>query len=135
MRLNNKELKVVVDEIYKRVSQPVIEANKIITDKIEINDDYTNDCELFDKLEEEGYRIQDQKIKLAQKWRDFNVGNINLGYNPMVKNMRQFYVAARKAETEGLAKYPTKEEIESQIIIAGYSEIPELIAQITAMYQ
>lgn len=135
MRLNNKELKVVVDEIYKRVSQPIVDANKRITDAVEIKDDYTKDCIYYDNLEKDIVALNDRKFELNQKWRDVKVGNINLGYNPLVKNMRQFYVDAKKSELDGLAKYPTKEEIESQVIIAGYSEIPELIAQITAMYQ
>lgn len=135
MRLNNKELKVVVDEIYKRVSQPIIEANKKITDLVVIDDDYTRDCVNYDFFETEIQKLQDLKSELVKKWRDFNVGNTNLGYNPLGSISRQSYSIAKKMETVGIVKYPTKEEIESQIIIAGYSEIPELITQITAMYQ
>lgn len=135
MRLNNKELKVVVDEIYKRVSQPIIEANKKITDLVVIDDDYTRDCVNYDFFENEIQKLQDLKSELVKKWRDFNVGNVNLGYNPLGSTSRQSYSIAKKMEIVGIAKYPTKEEIESQIIIAGYSEIPELITQITAMYQ
>ena len=43
MRLNNKELKVVVDEIYKRVSQPIVDANEKIKQDIVVDDAFIKD--------------------------------------------------------------------------------------------
>ena len=121
MRLNNKELKVVVDEIYKRVSQPIIESNKKITDLVVIDDDYTRDCVNYDFFENEIQKLQDLKAELVKKWRDFKLGDANLGYNPLGSTARQSYSIVKKMEASGVAKYPSKEDIESQIIIAGYS--------------
>lgn len=134
MRLNNKELKVVVDEIYKRVSQPTVDANEKIASSVSIKDEFTDDCNTIDEIDAKIRELNSTKNDIANKWKGKTVnGFIMDSYSPMAR--KSDYVRFMKALDPRLAKYPTKEEIESQIIIAGYSEIPELIAQITAMYQ
>jgi len=132
MRLNNKELKVVVDEIYKRVSQPIADANEKIKESIVVSDDFTRDFGVVTDLLSQINKINEEIGRINEYW--INKVHFSMsGYN-RESSLRQ-YINSVKASSNKLAKYPTKEEIESQIIIAGYSEIPELIAQITAMYQ
>ena len=60
MRLTNKQLEIVVDEIYNRVSKPIIEANNKALEKVTLPEDdlylkdvatYTSIQESIDKLE------------------------------------------------------------------------------------
>lgn len=132
MRLNNKELKVVVDEIYKRVSQPIVVENEKIKDTIIVDDEYVKDFATVTDLLSQVNELND-KIQSINKYWVEKVGISVSGYS-RDGSLRQ-YIQRIKNSSDKLKKYPTKEEIESQIIIAGYSEIPELIAQITAMYQ
>lgn len=132
MRLNNKELKVVVDEIYKRVSQPIVDANEKIKQDIVVDDAFIKDYNLVTDLIAQKNKIDDEIDEISKYWIQKVHFNLS-GYNRKV--VLSQYIDSIKSVSDKLAKYPTKEEIESQIIIAGYSEIPELIAQITAMYQ
>jgi len=133
MRLNNKELKVVVDEIYKRVSQPIVDANEKIKDSIVVDDDYTRDFSIVTDLLSQSDKINEEIQRINKYWIDKKVHFGLSGYNR--EGSLRAYINMVKSSSAKLSKYPTKEEIESQIIIAGYSEIPELIAQIIAMYQ
>lgn len=132
MRLNNKELKVVVDEIYRRVSQPIVDANEKIKDGIVIDDEYTQQFNVVTDLISKRNAIDNEIHKINSYLID-KVGIGVTGYSREI--LLKQYINRVKNGSDKLAKYPTKEDIESQIIIAGYSEIPELIAQITAMYQ
>ena len=132
MRLNNKELKVVVDEIYKRVSQPIIDANEKIKQDIVVDDAFIKDYNVVTDLIAQRAKIDNEIDEISKYWIQKVYLNLS-GYNRKV--VLSQYIDSIKSASDKLAKYPTKEEIESQIIIAGYSEIPELITQITAMYQ
>ena len=132
MRLNNKELRVVVDEIYKRVSQPIVDANEKIKQDIVVDDAFIKDYNVVTDLIAQRDEIDDKIDKISKYWIRKVCFNLS-GYNRKV--VLSQYIDSIKSASDKLAKYPTKEEIESQIIIAGYSEIPELITQITAMYQ
>jgi len=136
MRLNNKELKVVVDEIYKRVSQPTVDKNIKIEESIDIKDSVIEDYEIYQSFQVQIDQLEKLQQEITNKYRNNTVNNYSFGWNPFQKGGDiNNYIKRQKSLDPRLLKYPTKEEIESQIIIAGYSEIPELIAQITAMYQ
>lgn len=134
MRLNNKELKIVVDEIYKKVSLPSIEKNKVIMDGIVYQDEYTKDVEEFNKLMQESNRLRELANVYVNKYymkEDFNGFNFKF---KSVPGCLDEYIKFQKQKCDKLLKYPTKEEIEAKIIISGYSEIPEIIERIIASY-
>lgn len=137
MRLNNKELKIVVDEIFKRVSQPTIDQNFKIEESIEINDEVIADYNLFQELQRQIYELQDLQFNLTEKYRNKVVNGYKFGCFPMQTYSTDIkcYIRKQKSLDNRIKNYPTKEEIKAQIIISGYSEIPELIERITSMYQ
>lgn len=132
MRLNNKELTIVVNEIYERISQPIVDQNNKIKDSIIVEDDYTRDFEMVTELINRKAEIDKEINRIQQYWLE-KIGHSITGYNR--EGLLRTYIDKIRLNSDKLAKYPTKQEIEAKIIIAGYSEIPELIAQITSMYQ
>lgn len=136
MRLNNKELKVVVDEIYKRVSQPTIDKNLKIEESILIKDSVTEDYEIFQSFQVQIDQLEKLQQEITNKYRNNTINSYSFGWSPFHKDGEiNNYIRKQKSLDTRLAKYPTKEEIESQIIISGYSEIPELIERITSLYR
>lgn len=132
MRLNNKELGVVVDEIYKKVSQPIVDENDKIKENIVVDDEYTRDFAIVTDLISQIHKINDEISRMNDHWvRKVNIGLSGYNRDGTLKQ----YISKVKSSSDKLAKYPTKEEIESQIIISGYSEIPELISRIVDMYK
>lgn len=134
MKLNNKELKIVVDEIYKRVSLPIIEKNNAILESTVYADEYTKDVEEYERLILEANKLRDLANSIISKY--YNLSEFN-GYSFKYKNVPgclKDYINFQKQKNTKILKYPTKEEIEAKIIISGYSEIPTLIDQIVALY-
>ena len=131
MRLNSKELKVVVDEIFNRVSFPIVQENEKLMESIIIEDEYTKDYQTVTELQNKINELQDVIYNLNKKWIDKSTIGLT-GYQR--ENLLKRYISVERSKDPRIKKYPSHSEIEAKIIISGYSEIPELIDQICSMY-
>lgn len=137
MKLTQKQQEIIIDEIYKQVSEPIIEANNRALESVEINenDQYLLDCAEYDKLEKEVERIEDLKRGLVNKYYNKTINGFEFTYSPVSKNNRSQYIKHLKKSLVVLAEYPSKKDIEKDLILSGNKDIPELISAIVAKYK
>lgn len=132
MRLTNKQLEIVVDEIYNRVSKPAIEANnKAIEGVILPEDDlYLKDLSTYNSIQESIDKLEKIKDNLEKKWKGKTHNNYEFSqysYDIFRESEIDKYTYHIKKQNVALAEFPSRNEIEKQIILAGNKDIPELI--------
>ena len=132
MRLTNKQLEIVVDEIYNRVSKPIIEANnKALEDVILPEDDlYLKDVATYNSVQESIDKLEKIKDNLEEKWKGKTYNDYEFSeyaYRIFRENQIDEYTHHIKKQNVVLAEFPSRNEIEKQIILAGNKDIPELI--------
>jgi hypothetical protein len=137
MRLTNRQQEIIIDEIYKQVSEPIIEANNKALDSVKINenDQYLLDCAEYDRLEKEENRIESLKKDLANKYYQKTFNGFEFGYSPMYKGNRAEYINYLKSSQVILLDTISKTDIEKELILAGNKDIPELIETIVAKFK
>lgn len=128
MKLTNKQLDIVVDEIYNQVSKPIMEANNKAFDAVKI--DETKDQYLTDKIEyaalsDSIQKLEDQRDFLEKKYYKKEFNGYNFKWYPF--NDVDDYIKYQKSKLVKTKEYPSKNDIEKQVILAGNKEIPELI--------
>ena len=130
-KLSATERDVIIDEIYEQVSIPIIEANEKLIEnaKYDKNLPYFKDVEKYNKLKEERAEITEKMDKIEAKYNHASIGGFKLHYyNPMGQS--ENVISHLKLENVTLAKYPTKQDIQKEIILSGNKDIPELIETI-----
>ena len=134
MRLTNRQQEVIIDEIYKQVSEPIIEANNKLLESVKINenDQYLLDCAEYDRLEKEENRIENLKKDLANKYYQKTFNGFEFNYSPIYKDSRDKYINYLKSSQVVLLDTISKKDIEKELILAGNKDIPELIETIVA---
>lgn len=141
MRLNNKELKIVIDEIYSQVSEPIIAKNNKLLEnaKYDKNDAFLKDVELHKMLTESKKNIEEQISQIESKYTDdvvFENGyECKHKYRNFYSDSIKQYIDYLKQKSCVLAKYPTKDEIEKQIILAENGNISELISKLVEKFK
>ena len=126
MRMNNKTMQIVVDEIYKQVSEPIIENNKVIIEGfVPKKTQYHKDCEKYNTLKEEIKELEKQCTALKNKYQNKTVNGYKFSYwdNPFNNIELKNYEVSQAP----VKKYPSKDDIEKEIILAGNKDIPALI--------
>jgi hypothetical protein len=132
MRLTNKQLEIVVDEIYNRVSKPIIEANNKALEKVILPDDdlFLKDVATYTSIQESIDKLEKIKDNLAGKWKgktyndyEFSSWSYDNFRESVINNYKEFI----KRQYVALAEAPSHEDIEKQVILAGNKDIPELI--------
>ena len=126
MRMNNKTMQIVVDEIYKQVSEPIIENNKVIIEGfVPKKTQYHKDCEKYNTLKEEIKELEKQCTALKNKYQNKTVNGYKFSYwdNPFNNIELKNYEVSQAP----VKKYPSKSDIEKEIILAGNKDIPALI--------
>lgn len=136
MKLTNKQISIVIDEIYNQVSLPIIEENNSKIDSVILKkDSYMKDYEKVVELKKQIEKIEENITKLENKYskkiiNDFEFPNwISDVFSPRIFDK---YTKFLKKSFVILKKYPSKEEIEKEIILAGNKDIPELISNLVA---
>lgn len=136
MRLTNRQQEIIIDEIYKQVSKPIIEANNKALDSVKINenDQYLLDCAEYDRLEKEENRIENLKKDLANKYYQKTFNGFEFNYSPMHKGNRVEYIDYLKSSQVVLLDTISKKDIEKELILAGNKDIPELIEAVVTKF-
>lgn len=132
MRLTNKQLEIVVEEIYNRVSKPVIENNNKVLEEVILPEDdlYLKDVATYSNVQESIDKLEKIKDSLEEKWKDktYNDYAFNkYSYELFGKNQINKYKDFIRKQKVILADYPSHKEIEKQVILSGNKDIPELI--------
>lgn len=133
MRLTNKQLDIIVDEIYKQVSVPIMKKNEKLVKEVKLpkNDQYLKDQKIYEDLQIQIDRLADKQDEIIGKYRRKSYNDFEFGYSPMQQRLQ--YVTHLKWSKVTLAEYPSKTDIEKQVILSGNSDIPELIKQVVTL--
>lgn len=145
MRLSNKQLEIVVNEIYEQVSKPIIKANKEAIDKVELDiekDEYLQDYESWkllqskiNDLNNEITNLGQQQKELANKYKDKEYNGFRFStWTSDIFNHSNKYIKYMKEKQVNIKSYPTIIDIEKQVILAGNKDIPNLIEQIVTKF-
>lgn len=132
MRLTNKQLEIVVDEIYNRVSKPIIEANNKALEKVTLPEDdlYLKDVATYTSIQESIDKLEKIKDNLEDKWKGKTHNNYEFSaytYTMFTSGQIDGYIYHIKKQNVVLAEIPSHKDIEKQVILAGNKDIPELI--------
>lgn len=134
MRMNQKTMQIVVDEIYNQVSVPAIEANNKALEGVKVkSDQYQKDREKYLKLQEHRDNIANEMDELERPYERNNTFN---GYEfrswsrPFDSDDYDNYIKHCKKQLVVLKDIPSKTDIEREIILAGNKDIPALIETI-----
>jgi hypothetical protein len=140
MRLTNKQLEIVVDEIYNRVSKPIIEANNKALEEVILPEDdlYLKDVATYNSIQESIDKLEKIKDNLDEKWKgktyndyEFSSYSYNMFRSGQIDDYKKFI----KKQSVVLADFPSRKDIEKQVILAGNKNIPELIETIIKSLQ
>jgi len=139
MRLTNKQLEIIVNEIYEQVSIPIIKTNEEAINKIKIdieNDEYLKDSEKFNQLQKKIDKLKSEQDILIRKYlnKHYNGFYIAALYNNVFKNTGK-YIKYLKEKAVGIKTYPNLKEIEKQVILTGNKDIPVLIEQMVSKFK
>jgi len=140
MRLTNKQLEIVVDEIYNRVSNPIIEANNKALEKVTLPDDdlFLKDVATYTSIQESIDKLEKIKDNLEEKWKDVTYNDFDFsswGYDNFREKYINDYKKFIKKQNVVLAEAPSHKDIEKQVILAGNKDIPELIETVIKSLQ
>jgi hypothetical protein len=137
MRLTKRQQEIIIDEIYKQVSEPIIAANNKTLEAVKINenDQYLLDCIEYDRLEKEESKIENLKRDLENKYYKKTFNGFEFDYSPMYNSRRSEYTKYLKKSQVVLLDTVSKEDIEKELILAGNKDIPELIKTIIAKFK
>ena len=110
--LTNKQLEIVVDEIFEQVSRPIIDENKKAFDSVKIDetkDEYLTDHAKYKQLQEKIDILEEEKSKLFDKYyrKDFN--KFYFDYSPF--NRKDDYVKSLKSGLVKTKKYLAHDEL------------------------
>ena len=134
MRMNAKTMQIVVDEIYKQVSEPIIEANNKALDGIKVKpDQYIKDREKYLKLKEQRDdidKLMDELEKPYERNNTFNGYEFRSWSHPFGLDDYEKYIKHCKSQQVILKEVPSKDDIEKEIILAGNKDIPALIEMV-----
>ena len=123
MRMNNKTMQIVVDEIYNQVSKPIIEANNKLVESADIDDLYTRDYKKCQKLYKKIYEINKEIEELKENYRYKVFKGFKFDYDAFCTSNYNRYIESQL----DLQNFPSKSDIEKEIILAGNKDIPALI--------
>jgi len=139
MRLTNKQLEIVVDEIYNQVSKPIIKANNKALNSIVIEeDDYLKDRKEYLKLKNKISKLEkeiDNLEKLYCRGTTYNGYEFKSWSRPFGDSEYDDYLNFHKKSSVILAEFPTKDDIERQVILAGNKDIPAIIEAIVSKFK
>lgn len=132
MRLTNKQLEIVVDEIYNRVSKPIIEANNKALEKVILPDDdlFLKDVATYTSIQESIDKLEKIKDNLEGKWKGKTYNDYEFSeytYRIFRENQIDEYTHHIKKQNIVIAEFPSHKDIEKQVILAGNKDISELI--------
>lgn len=129
-KLSVKERDIVVDEIYSQVSNPIIEENKRLLEEAEYdnNHPYLKDLAQYEMLEDKIKKLKAELEVIEKRWRHASIEGFKLGYTPMYRTNK--FIEFLKLKNVTLLEYPSKKDIEKEVILAGNSDIPSLIETI-----
>lgn len=139
MRLTNRQQEIIIDEIYKQVSEPIIEANNKALENAKIKQDqYQKDREKYLALQEKKNLLEKEMDKLEkpyEKGATFNGYKFSSWSCPFYEDNYNNYIKHCKKQLVVMAEYPSKQNIEKELILAGNKDIPELIETIVAKFK
>ena len=127
--LTNKQLEIVVDEIFDKVSQPIIDKNKKQLEAVELPKfQYFKDAEACKKISEKIEVLEKLKTSLKDKYYRKEYEGFKFGWVPFseISDFENF----KKKELTTTTEYPSRDVIERQVILAGNSDIPKLIEEL-----
>ena len=136
MKLTQRQQEIVIDEIYNQVSKPIIEANNKALEAVKLKpDQYQKDREKYLKLQQqiESLRKEANTIEDVYEHKKFN--GHKFGYSPFDNYDYNNYINYLKGQSVVLAEYPSKKDIEKDLILSGNKDIPELIKTIVDKYK
>jgi len=129
MRLTNKQLQIVVEEVYNKVSLPIIESNNKLIESIELPiDQYLIDCNEVEKLQAKIVKLNKEAEVLKNKYYEKKYNGFKFNWMPM--DNKTSYVKFQKEKLSKPKHYLNEREIEKQVILAGNRDIPTLIEEL-----
>lgn len=134
MNLTNKQLELMVDEIFLQVSMPIIALNKKAIKEVELpkNDPWAVKIarmkelqNILDKANKEAEELEDQ---CKRKYKDVYFGYGNIG------EFAKILEEARRKDLAIKLPYPIKKELETKIVLSGSKDLGQLLDEIVSAY-
>lgn len=128
MGLSNKQIGHIVEEIFEKVSQPIINENNRLLETADYDRDheFLKEYDLYQEYQKQMNEIQEKMAKMRGEWANKNIGILPLGFYPF-NNNRELIIKQLKIENTALRKYPERTDIERQVILNENNDIPKLI--------
>lgn len=130
MNLTNRQLTIVVDEIYDRISVPIIKMNEVFIDSVKLgNYEYFQDLKEFNRLKAMKETIKSQMDLLEESYENKTIDGFKFNSYRIFEQEERYTKHLKKQHAEE-KPYLTKEQIEKQVILAGNKDIPSLIEEL-----
>ena len=135
MRLTQKQQEIIIDEIYNQVSKPIIEANNKALETVKLKpDQYQKDREKYLSIQKQIESLREEADVIEDVYENKKFNGFEFGYRPFNYNYEP-YINYLKEQFVVLAEYPSKKDIEKDLILSGNKDIPELIKTIVEKYK
>ena len=95
-------------------------------------DEYLEDAEKVNILQEKYNKLENQISAFKDKYYNKTINNTRFGWYSEIftQNKVTAYINELKKKSANFKKYPSKDDIEKEIILAGNKDIPALIETI-----
>ncbi len=137
MKLSSKQLHYIVQEIYEKVSRPIIEENEEKIKKVKIPiTTYQKAAEKVEILKNEIVKLEEEIDKLNKTFDDKKVEGIFTGYRSSCESYTfESWLNLYKRKKANLKEAPTYEDIERRVVLSSNSDIPELLQEVIKYFQ
>jgi len=137
MRINQKTLSIVINEIYNKVSLPIIEENnkKLEGVAVDERDEYLKDLKVYNKLSKKIKELENEQCTLKKNYEYKTFNSFKFDYSPFRDNYVKDYTDHLKKSKISFKKYPSKDDIEREIILSGNKDIPALIETVVNKFK
>jgi hypothetical protein len=130
MKYTKQQLTLIIDKIYDEISKPIILENEQIIDAIELEETPV----IKDKKE---INEIDHVIKTLQKRRNdisnkYKYDSLEYKY---IFNVNNKYILDKKKEQVILKTYPSKQDIEYELLINSNSDIQTIVDKLIEKYR
>jgi len=99
MRLTSKQLKIVVEEVYNKVSLPIVEANQKAIDEVKLgNYDYFQDLKKVNKLKDKIKLINKEIEELEEKYEGKTIDGFKFSTYSVFEKSESYTIHLKKQQ-------------------------------------
>lgn len=130
MRYTKQQLTLIIDKIYDEISKPIILENEQIIDAIELEETpVIKDRKEINEIDHVIKTLQKRRSDISNKYK---YGSLEYNY---IFNGNNKYILDKKKEQVILKTYPSKQDIEYELLINSNSDIQTVVDKLIEKYR